>query len=160
MKKLLFLSFLCIAISVDLEYESNLGPAYNAKHSKYYTYLPCTDAYVANGGGWLDDDEGADVPNGVSDCVDRLLWDETKKIYYDHCCYVRFQIDGEMHAGCIGLSEENYLDTSITIKRMEEGDRLIWTRAGTNSKIYQLDCFSSYLKSISIASILLLALFF
>ena len=122
MKKLLFLSFLCIAISVDLEYESYLGPAYNAKHSKYYTYLPCTEAYVAKSSGWLDDDKNADVPNGVSDCVDRLLWDESKKIYYDHCCYVRFQIDGEMHAGCIGLSEENYLDTSITIKRMEEGD--------------------------------------
>ncbi len=160
MKKLLFLSFLCIAISVDLDYESSLGPAHNAKHSKYETYLPCTDAKVATSSGWLDDDANADVPNGVSDCVDRLLWDESKKIYYDHCCYVRFQIDGEMHAGCIGLSEENYLDTSITIKRMEEGDRLIWTRAGTNSKIYQLDCFSSYLKSISIASILLLALFF
>ena len=159
MKKLLFLSFLCIAISVDLESESYLGPAYNAKHSKYEKYPPCTEANVAPSSGWLDD-ETDDYPNGVSDCVDRLLWDENKKIYYDHCCYVRFQIDGEMHAGCIGLSEENYLDTSITIKRMEEGDRLIWTRRGANSKIYQLDCFSSYLKSISIASILLLALFF
>ncbi len=65
-----------------------------------------------------------------------------------------------MHAGCIGLSEENYLDTTTTIKRMEQGDRLIWTRNAANSKIYQLDCFSSYLKNISIAFILLLALFF
>ena len=65
-----------------------------------------------------------------------------------------------MHAGCIGLSEENYLDTSVTMKRMEEGDRDIWTREAANSKVYQLDCFSSFLKSLPIASILLLALFF
>ncbi len=63
-----------------------------------------------------------------------------------------------MHAGCVGLSEEQYLDTTTTMRRMEKGDHNIWTRKAANSKIYQLSCYSSYLKSI--ASILILALFF
>ena len=65
-----------------------------------------------------------------------------------------------MHAGCIGLSEENYLDTTETIRKMENGDREIWTREASNAKVYQLDCFSSFIKNLPIASILLLALFF
>ena len=51
------------------------------------------------------------IPGGVSDCVDLLLWSPQKGAYYDPCCYVRFQVEGKMHAGCVGLSEENYLDT-------------------------------------------------
>lgn len=161
MKKILFLSFLILSISIDTESEYKSGPAYNAKNNKYEQYESCSDKYVIKGTDWLDVVVSQDdIPNGVSDCIDLKLWDPSKKIYYDHCCYVRFQHNGDMHAGCIGLSEENYLDTTTTIKRMEQGDRLIWTRTAANSKIYQLDCFSSYLKNISIAFILLLALFF
>ena len=58
------------------------------------------------------------------------------------------------------FSEENYLDTTETIRKMEDGDKTIWTDKAFNSKIYQLDCFSSFLKNLSIATILLLALFF
>ena len=158
MKKFLFLTLVYLAVSLDTLLEKKQGPAYNAKNGGT---VSCTDRYVLNGDEWLDDNTDTEfVPAGVSDCVDLQLWNPSDKFYYDHCCYVRFQKDGVMHAGCIGLSEENYLDTTETIRRMENGDRTIWTRYGQNSKIYQLDCFSSYIKNLSIASFLLLALFF
>ena len=158
MKKFLFLTLTYLILSaIDPVYEEIQGPAYNAKNGGPYS---CSDRYVWKSGKWLDDNTTAFIPGGVSDCVDLQLWNPYKKAYYDRCCYVRFQIEGKMHAGCVGLSEENYLDTTITKERMEQGDRDLWTRNARNSKIYQLDCFSSYIKSLSIASILLLALFF
>ena len=158
MKKFLLLTLIYLAASIDTLLEQKQGPAYNAKNGGY---VSCMDRHIVNGTEWLDDNSGATfVPSGVSDCVDLQLWDPDKKFYYDHCCYIRFQQDGRMHAGCIGLSEENYLDTTVTMQRMEKGDRAIWTRAGANTKIYQLDCYSSNLKSLSIASLLLIALFF
>jgi len=158
MKKFLLLTLIYLAASIDTLLEEKQGPAYNAKNGGY---ISCIDRNVLNGTDWLDDSpDAAFVPSGVSDCVDLQLWDPYKEIYYDHCCYIRFQQDGKMHAGCIGLSEENYLDTTVTIDRLEKGDRALWTTSLANSKIYQLDCYSSNLKSLSIASILLIALFF
>ena len=154
MKKILFLTFICIAIAVDDtdELEAIRGPASNLKHPN--------SIYSCHNESWYD------KVIGVSDCVDHLLYDTDRYdryMYYDHCCFIRYQKDGDMHSDCIGLTEENYLDTTITIKRLEKGDRSLsryFASRTINSKIYQLDCFSSYLKSISFASILLLALFF
>ena len=159
MKKFLFLALIYLAISLDTDLEKKLGPAYNYKNGGS---VSCSELYVIKDTQWLDEAANSTdlVPKGVSDCVDRLLWSSVKDKYFDHCCYVRFQLEGKMHTGCVGLSEENYLDTSVTMRRMQNGDKDIWTRYGAKSKIYQLDCFSSYLKSLSIASILLLVLFF
>ena len=155
MKKYLFLTLIIFAFcDVDLLLEEKQGPAFNAKNGGY---VSCSDRYVINGTKWIENSGATFIPNGISDCVDLQLWSKAKNKYYDHCCYVRFQLNGQMHAGCIGLSEENFLDTSVTKKRMEKGDRDIWTRAAEGAKIYQLDCYASYLK---IASIFLLALFF
>lgn len=158
MKKLLFITLIYFVVSATAD-EEKLGPAYNYKNQG--STASCSDFYPFQGNSFSDDlYEGSSVPAGVSDCVDLLLYDTTNKKYYDHCCYVRFQSQGDMHAGCVGLSEENYLDTTVTIDRMENGDRVIWSSLGANSKIYQLDCISSYLKALSFASILLLTLFF
>ena len=46
-------------------------------------------------------------PLGVLVCVDLQLYRPDKNIYYDHCCFIRFLLDGKMHDGYIGLSEEN-----------------------------------------------------
>ena len=158
MKKFLLLTLIYLGASIDTLLEQKQGPAYNAKNGGY---VSCMDRHIVNGTEWLDDSPGAPfVPSGVSDCVDLQLWDPDKKFYYDHCCYIRFQQDGRMHAGCIGLSEENYLDTTVTMQRMEKGDRDIWTREAEGCKVYSLDCGSSFIKYFSLASLLLLALFF
>ena len=164
MKKFLFITLIYLATSATNLYDNlddKIGPAYNYKNQG--SNVSCTDksVYRTSDGQLRDDiDENGNIPGGVSDCVDLLLWDDDQKKYFDHCCYVRFQYQGNMHAGCVPLMEEDYLDTTITKKRMEEGDKRFWPSFLANAKIYQLDCVSSYLKALSFTSILLLALFF
>ena len=87
----------------------------------------------------------------VSDCVDLQLYSKNKKKYFDKCCFVRFQKDGDMHSGCVGLFRDSVIDITETIKRMENGDKNIWTSEGINSKIYDLDCKASYIHIFAIA---------
>ena len=149
-----------ISCQNEEEIEKKMGPALNAENRG--TMQSCDDLYVGNGDGdlWLDDGEPDFLPGGVSDCVDLYLWSRKKGKYYDKCCYMRFQKSGKMHAGCIGLSQENYNDIAETIRKMEQGDKTIWTTRGINSKIYQLDCGSSYFKYITLAAVFFMALLF
>ena len=145
MKKILFL---CLIYSV-FSY-----PAANAKQDG--AIHSCSDFYVYNSTGWLDD-RSTDIPEGVSDCVDSSLYHGNK--YYDRCCYIRLQVEGTMHAGCIALTEEDYLDIAETIRKIEDGDKKYLSSETKDSKVYQLDCASSYLKIFSIVSALLALIF-
>ncbi len=160
MNKILLLSLISFAISIS---DDDKGPAVNPKHYEgtefCVTYFPWDEDLSDGEGDWYDN-YYTDIPQGVSDCVDTLMWDKYEDRYYDRCCYVRFQKDGIMHGGCIALTEEQYLDISESIRKMENGDRSYWVTAGAGTKIYQLDCDSSYLKLLSFASILLAALIF
>ena len=114
-------------------------------------------------------------PNTSSDCVDRNLyglhWKTSKYKYLDRCCFVRFQLYGYMSAECKALTEEEYLDIVQTKKDLEKyyderyRDEMIpilfdeTNTEGYSTKIYQIDCSSSYIKFLSIASILLALLF-
>ena len=157
MKQIILLfSILFFVTCVD---EEKLGPALNLEER--ISSYSCSDYYVYQNGNWLDllqTPPDNVLPSGVSDCIDLQLWSQQSKRYYDKCCYVRFQLEGQMHSGCVGLSQFHYSDITQTKKKMEQGDRNIWTRKALNSKIYQLDCGSSYLKYISVAAILLLGL--
>ena len=146
--------------TLNTPHEERLGPAYNVEDRGENT-LSCSDYYVINTSGkWLDDNPSTTkVPSGVSDCIDLHLWSKQNNKYFDKCCYARFQLNGQMHAGCVGLTQEFLNDSTETIRRMEKGDRVIWTRAAEGSKIYQLDCSSSYLKYFTFAA-LLFGLFF
>ena len=114
-------------------------------------------------------------PESSSDCVDLSLYGQARftneEKYYDRCCYVRFQLYGNEGRQCRALTEEQYLDIVETKKNMEkEYDenyierRLKIDDAGTSTegyhtKIYQIECSSSYIKYLSIASILFALLF-
>ena len=128
MKSILILCFICFALC------DKRGPAYNLKHPDSTT--SCMTA-------------GLSEPNGVSDCVDSLLWVKQNNRYYDRCCFIRYQSNGIMHSSCASLTEEQYLDIAETMSFVEQkyGDNKI--------KVYQLDCSSSYFKIASIASVLL-----
>ena len=155
----LLITLIYFISSIDNETEAKMGPALNAEDRG--NYASCEDYNVLNvNGTWLDDSDTDFVPSGVSDCVDLYLWSSRKQKYFDKCCYVRFQLEGKMHAGCVGLSQENYIDTTETIRRMEQGDRTIWTGYADGSKIYQLDCSSFYFKFITFATIFFVALLF
>ena len=165
MKQIFFFMMLVCMIACLDERDNIIGPAYNYE-DRGKDVPSCSNSYVKKGdnGQWLDEYYGgqdvADIPSGVSDCIDLQLWSSYKNQYFDKCCYVRFQKDGVMHAGCVGLAQEQLIDITETIKRMEDGDRGIWTREGYNTKIYQLDCSSSYIKYVSLAFIAFICLFF
>ena len=150
MKKLLLF---CLISFVALVSDDEKGPAYNIKHKQSEEFCVEYFPYDDKKYDWTDNIQ--DVPYTASECVDMLLWDKYDGRYYDRCCYVRFQIDGEMHGGCAILTEEQYLDISETIRRIEDGDPAIIDRKTKNSKVYQLDCNSYYIKTLTIASILL-----
>ena len=159
MNKILLLSLLSLAlcqISDDLK-----GPAAHPKHyeAKEFcvTYFPWDEDMNDGAGMWIDDNSTYPIPQGVSDCVD--TWDKWEGRYYDRCCYVRFQLQGIMHGGCIALTEEQFSDISESIRKMENGDKKYWVTQAAGSKIYQLDCNSSYLKIFSLASIILAFVF-
>jgi hypothetical protein len=149
--KQIFLVLTLIYLAACEDYPNDNGPANNVE---YRPYGLCEDYYVYNGTGWLDDSEKT-----VSDCVDLNLYSKAKGRYYDKCCFVRFQKDGEMHSGCIGLFRDSIIDITETIKRMENGDKNIWTSEGINSKIYDLDCKASYISVFAIAFTLFSLLF-
>ena len=130
MKNILILFLICINLSATL-YDK--GPAYNLKHSDSEIY--CSDIKE---------------PSGVSDCVDSLLWSTELNKYFDRCCYFRYQLNGKMSQGCTSITEEQYLFIAQTIREFEEAPLL-----KGKTKVYQLDCASSYLKIVSISSVLL-----
>ena len=153
MKKFLFLTLVYLSFSAEVVDPTTLqGPAHNPKNAG--STHSCNEYKILNNGEWYDSGK----IGGVSDCVDLQLWSGDK--YYDHCCYIRVLSEGETYGGCIGLTEEQYLDTTETIKRLENGDKTIWEAKGYNSKVYQLDCFSKNIKGLSATILLLLALFF
>ena len=155
MNKILLLSLLSLVVSVSDDLK---GPAVNPKHDEATEFCVKYFPWDERENKWYDEFND-EIPNGVSDCVDTLLWDKYKGRYYDRCCYVRFQLKGVMHAGCIALTEDQYLDISESIRRMENGDKEYWVTEAKGSKIYQLDCNSSYLKLLSFASIILALIF-
>ena len=160
MNKILLLSLLSLALCISDDLK---GPAAHPKNYESETfcvdYFPWDEDMNDGAGMWIDDNSTYPIPQGVSDCVDTLMWDKYEGRYYDRCCYVRFQLEGEMHGGCIALTEEQFSDISESIRKMENGDKRYWVSNAAGSKIYQLDCNSSYLKIFSLASIILAFVF-
>ena len=148
MKKVLLFCLICFVMNISDDLK---GPSINPKH--YDSDKLCVDYFPWDEDipDWIDNDytQYPNIPTGVSDCIDTLLWDEYDQRYYDRCCYVRFLIKGKMHQGCIALTESQYLDITESIRRMEEGDKAFWVSEAKGSKIYQLDCASSYIKALS-----------
>ena len=138
MKTILLSCLICFAFS-------NLGPAANEKHSNYETF--CNDNNDAE---------------SLSECVDLNLYDADEKRYYDRCCFIRSQQLGGTSKGCQALTEDEYLDIVETKRKFEEkADLVIKEKVGEgyHTKIYQIDCSSSYIKFLTIATILLAMLY-
>ena len=105
-------------------------------------------------------DVSTEKPEGVSECIDLGLWSESlwgEIANYDHCCYARYQLAGVMYAKCVGLTEEEYLDIVEYIRMNESGKEKLGSPT-RQLKIYDINCFSSYLKIFG--AYLLLALLF
>ena len=158
MKRLLLLCLISLVLSETVS-DDDKGPAVHPKHSDSEIFCDEYFPWDEDSGNYYDDNSTNPIPQGVSDCVDTLLWEKYEERYYDRCCYLRFQTNGYMHAGCMLLTEEQFSDISESIRRIEEGDKKFWVKQAPSSKVYELDCSSSYLKIISLASILLALIF-
>ena len=81
------------------------GPAHNIEDRG--DVPSCSDKYVWQNNGWLDDNGSNEIPGGASDCVDLHLWNGKK--YYDRCCYVRFLKDDivTLNGEKVRMTEEN-----------------------------------------------------
>ena len=167
MKQIILLLFIIYIASVQgsgrLRWLSTLsddeiahdGPALNVPYRDGYD--SCDEHYIHKGNGTFGDNETESL--GVSGCVDLNLYSENKKKYFDKCCYIRTMIQGSMYGGCIGIMRNHFTDITDTITKMERGDKNIWTSYANNSKIYELNCNSSYLQSLALVFALLSLLF-
>ena len=137
MKLFNYVIYACLLTSVLLLH----GPKEDQqdRYQKLYDYS-CYDRFT---------DEGSTKDDlSKSDCVDLNLYNRNMpgNKYYDHCCYIRLQHDGSMYHGCIGLKEIDYLDIDETIFKIERGvyKYFDFGKNYENSKVYQMDCNSSY----------------
>ena len=149
MKAILIFSLICLTFSI-------WGPAEEAARTGTFC-------------------DSRNSPESSSDCVDLSLYGKAKftdkEKYYDRCCFVRFQLFGTGGLQCRALTEEQYLDIVETKKNMEKEydekyiepmlkiDDAGTSTEGYHTKIYQIECSSSYIKYLSIASILFALLF-
>ena len=136
MKSILILFLLCLTFTTQDE-------AYNAKNP--------------NGQATCGEE---DSQESVSDCVDSKLYIDNRN--YDRCCFVRVQYEGSESKFCHYFTEEDYLDIVETKRKIEKElyDKYIKDEnEGARIKVYQIDCAASYIKFLSIASILLALLF-
>ena len=122
------------------------GPAYNVQNR---AYGECNLTLYS----------ASDNDLSMSDCVDQDLYYSAGKYYFDKCCYIRYRKEGEMLQGCIGLNREQFMDVPETIRRMEKGDKLLNYDAFKDSKIYELNCNSCYLKICALGFALISLLF-
>ena len=143
MKAILIFSLICFTFSI-------WGPAEKAARPG----IPCESREIE--------------AESLSDCVDRYLYDSEKKKYFDRCCFVRGQFYGRQEKVCAALTEEEYLDIVETKKKKEkEADDALKdilasiekSTEGYYTKLYQLDCSSSFIKFFSIATIFLALIF-
>ena len=98
--------------------------------------------------------------NSLSECVDLKL--AVGEEFFDRCCYVRYQYNGEIHTMCAPVKEEEYLDITELIREFEDGYKEafeIEDEEGKKCKVYQFECAASNIKFLFIASLFLALLF-
>ena len=123
------------------------GPAYNVEDREEENG-PCDTGLTF-----------ADENLSTSSCVDRDLYDVIHG-YFDKCCYIRLRAYGRMIHGCIGLNREQFMDVPQTIENMENGKSTHFYNKGLqNTKIYELNCNSSYLQIFALSFALISLLF-
>ena len=75
-------------------------------------------------------------------------------MYYNKCCYLEFQYQGNTYYHCVGLTDDQTMDVPVTIKELEDE---FGERTGNDMYIKSLNCKGEYI-FYSMISTLLLAL--
>ena len=140
MKCFSYVVYLCLLTSVQLLH----GPAKDQQHRYRYTKEKEEDIWNTFCEQYVDyyesDGTVTQYQYSKSNCIDRNLhWPgyttNRGNEYFDHCCYMRYQDQGNLVDGCVGLKELEYLDIKETINKFEQEEDL---------KIFEINCSSSF----------------
>ena len=77
-------------------------------------------------------------------------------MYYNKCCYIRFQTQGKKYNHCVGLTDDQMMDVPVTIKELEEK---FTEKTGNEVYIETLNCNGKYIIYSMISSLLLALIF-
>ena len=105
---------------------------------------------------YASDDE---IGTNYEECYSQHLYNRktgNQAMYYNKCCYIKFQTEGKEYNHCVGLTDDQMMDIPVTIKELEEK---FTEKTGNEVYIEVLQCNGKYI-FYSIISSLLLALIF
>ena len=158
MKKIIFLLAL---ISLALAYYKEC-PSVNIGRSDDIVNCPEKDEYYCKP--LFDENyeemfyQNDELDDGDIDyCRSQHLYNRkvgNEAMYYNKCCLLKFQYQGNEYYHCVGLTDDQMMDVPVTIKELEDE---FGERTGNDMYILNLNCKGEYL-FYSMISTLLLAL--
>ena len=63
-------------------------------------------------------------------------------MYYNKCCYLEFQYQGNTYYHCVGLTDDQTMDVPVTIKELEDE---FGERTGNDMYIINLNCKGEFI---------------
>ena len=156
MKKIIFLLAL---ISLALAYYKEC-PSVNIGRSDDIVNCPEKDEYYCKP--LFDENyeemfyQNDELDDGDIDyCRSQHLYNRkvgNEAMYYNKCCYLEFQYQGNTYYHCVGLTDDQMMDVPVTIKELEDE---FGERTGNDMYILNLNCKGEYLFYSMISSLLL-----
>ena len=135
-------------------------PAYNVgRGDKDYTVVNCpiNQTYYCQPFYDLAGNESVKDNDAIypEDCFSQHLYRRNRLYYFNKCCYVRYQLEGTIYNGCVGMTDDEMQDTTEAIARLQEHS-LEYHRK--NLFISELYCKGSYIFGSLFISLLTLLL--
>ena len=156
MKKIIFLLAL---ISLALAYYKEC-PSVNIGRSDDIVNCPEKDEYYCKP--LFDENyeemfyQNDELDDGDIDyCRSQHLYNRkvgNEAMYYNKCCLLKFQYQGNEYYHCVGLTDDQMMDVPVTIKELEDE---FGERTGNDMYILNLNCKGEYLFYSMISSLLL-----
>ena len=107
----------------------------------------------------LDKFWASDADLTYTDCYSQHLYNRkagNEAMYYNKCCYMKFQTQGKEFNHCVGLTDDQMMDVPVTIKELEEQ---FTEKTGDEVYIEALNCNGKYIIYSMISSLLLALIF-
>lgn len=130
------LIFISTVFSHKTEIEKRKNEPYNGKLTDFKNKCNSLEYFIENAN--ANGESGADEPFGISECVDRELYDGKKPFLF--CCFVQARIMGNWHSGCVGLDQDQMMDIPYTLSSIEKDEK-----PNRHIMFSRLNCKSSYL---------------
>ena len=171
MNKILLLLLFILSVKGDIDLDTRYYkecPSVNVGRSDGIVNCPKEDPYYCKP---LFEDESSeefreyfyaadeDLENNNEECFSQHLYNRkvgNQAMYYNKCCYIRFQTQGKKFNHCVGLTDDQMMDVPVTIKELEEQ---FTEKTGNEVYIEALNCNGKYIIYSMISSLLLALIF-